>query len=258
MAEEIITQEGVKPNEETQVSQLTPIEMKAMEAGWVPEAEWNGDADQWRPAKEFLDRGELFKKIEDQNRTMKDMKRALDDMKQLHSRTREVEYARALASLKNQKKQALEEGNADAVIKLDDDIALVREEQTKFVNTPPQNIETPQEFTNWVEKNKWYETDPGMRGYADSLGRSLGVKGMSPIEVLQEVEKEVRKEFPHKFTNPNRNKPGSVEGSIKSGKSTENYVLSDIERQVMQRLVRTGTMTEKEYIASLKNYKTGV
>jgi hypothetical protein len=240
----------------TEAPKLTAIEQKAMEAGWVPEADWAGEPEQWRPAKEFLDRGELFKKIEDQNRTMKDMKRALDDMKHLQAKTREVEYARALASLKSQKKQALEEGNADSVIELDDQIDLVKTEQRKLEEGPAAEPQVAPEFTAWVDKNKWYETDPGMRGYADSLGRSLGVKGLTPMQVLQEVEQAVRKEFPHKFTNPNRQKPGAVEGSVKGGKSTETYALSDIERQVMQRFLRTGAMkTEKEYIDSLKNIK---
>ena len=253
MAEENKTAQEGEQVAAPEVPQLTAVEQKAMEEGWVPEAEWGGDPDQWRPAKEFLDRGELFKKIEDQNRTMKDMKRALDDMKHLQAKTREVEYARALTSLKSQKKQALEEGNADSVIAIDDQIDLVKTEQRKLEAGPSQEPEVAPEFTAWVDKNNWYETDPGMRGYADSLGRSLGAKGMTPMQVLQEVEKEVRKEFPHKFTNPNRQKPGAVEGSVKSGKSTDNYALSDIERQVMQRFVRTGAMTEKEYIASIKN-----
>ena len=84
--------------------ELSPTEQKAMEAGWVPQDQWEGDPDQWRPAKEFVDRGELFKKIEDQNRTIKEFKRALDDLKGHHAKTRETEYARALQVLKSQKK----------------------------------------------------------------------------------------------------------------------------------------------------------
>lgn len=238
----------------TEVKTLTPIEVKATEVGWVPEADWAGEPSQWRPAKEFLDRGELFKKIEDQNRSMKDMKRALEDLKQLNTKTRETEYARALATLKSQKKQALEEGNADGVIAIDDQIDLVKTEQRNFAGASNEPEVNPQ-FTDWVTKNSWYSSDAGMRGYADSLGRSLAVKGMSPENVLEEVEKEVRKTFKDKFENPNRSKQGTVEGSIKSGKSTESYALSDIERQVMQRFVRTGVMSEKEYITSLKNAK---
>lgn len=245
------------PNNEPQ---LTAAEQKAMEQGWVPQDQWEGDPEQWRPAKEFLDRGELFKKIEDQNRTIKEFKRALDDLKQHHSKTRETEYSRALQALKAQKKTALEEGDADTVIKLDDQIDLVKEEQQKL-KQQAQVQDAPvvdPEFTQWVEKNSWYESSQPMRAYADALGRDLAFKGLTPSQVLKEVEKQVRLEFPNKFTNPNRNKPGAVEGSTnKGGRSGDDVVLSDEERRVMQRFVRTGVMSEKEYIAELKRIKQG-
>ena len=239
------------------VPELSPVEQKAMEQGWVPQDQWDGDPEQWRPAKEFLDRGELFKKIEDQNRTIKEFKRALDDLKQHHAKTRETEYSRALQALKEQKKAALEEGDADAVIKLDDQIDLVKEEQQKLKQQPVTQDElVAPEFTTWVEKNSWYESSQPMRAYADALGRDLAFKGLTPSQVLKEVEKQVRLEFPNKFTNPNRNKPGAVEGSTnKGGRSNEVVELSDEERRVMQRFVRTGVMTEKQYMEELKRVK---
>ena len=245
------------PSNEPEVK-LSAAEEKAMEQGWVPEDQWDGDPEQWRPAKEFLDRGELFKKIEDQNRTIKEFKRALDDLKGHHAKTRETEYARALATLKQQKRAALEEGDAAAVIQLDDEIDLVKDEQNKLKQRDYQQTEVDvnPEFSSWVDKNKWYETNEPMKAYADALGRSLAVKGMSPSAVLQEVEKQVKLEFPNKFTNPNRNKPGAVEGSSnKGGKSSGEVSLSDEERRVMQRFVRTGVMTEKDYIAELRKIK---
>lgn len=259
MAEEnIVTPEGNAPAPEDNKPQLSAAEQQAMEQGWVPQDEWEGDPEQWRPAKEFLDRGELFKKIEDQNRTIKEFKRALDDLKGHHAKTRETEYARAIQALKAQKIAALEEGDAAAVVKLDDQIDLVKDEQSKLKQAA---IEQPQEqlnpeFTNWVDKNKWYETSQPMRAYADALGRDLAYKGMSPSEVLKEVERQVRDEFPQKFRNANRDKPGAVEGSTNKGaKGGNDVALSDDERRVMQRFVRTGVMTEKEYMAELKRIK---
>jgi hypothetical protein len=260
MAEEtIVAPEGNNAPENNE-PQLTAAEQKASEQGWVPQDQWEGDPEQWRPAKEFLDRGELFKKIEDQNRTIKEFKRALDDLKGHHAKTRETEYARALLSLKAQKKTALEEGDADSVIRLDDQIDLVKTEQGRLqaqaaVQEPTQ---VDPEFSNWVEKNSWYESSQPMRAYADALGRDLAFKGLTPSAVLKEVERQVKQEFPNKFTNPNRNKPGSVEGSTnKGGKSGDSYTLSDDERRVMQRFVRTGVMTEKEYIDQLKQISKG-
>lgn len=254
-------QENTSLEQTTQenTAQPSPVEQKAMDAGWVPQDQWDGDPDAWRPAKEFLDRGELFKKIEDQKRTMQDMKKALEELKTHHSKVRETEYARALQVLKAQKKTALEEGDADAVIKLDDQIDLVKDEQRRLQSAPqtagPSGEVNPV-FASWVEKNSWYDNNQPMRAYADALGRDLAMKGMSPVDVLKEVEKQVKAEFSNKFTNPNRNKPGAVEGSSgNSGKGGESFAMSDDERRVMQRFVRTGVMTEKEYIAELKRVK---
>lgn len=233
----------------------TEAEVRAMESGWVPQDQWEGDPDQWRPAKEFNDRGELFKKIDDQNRTVKELKRALDDMKKHHASVRETEFSRALDSLKQQKKTALQEGDAEQVIQLDDKIDLVKEEQSKLKNEPTQVQEQGPnpEFVDWTNRNKWYENNQPMRAYADALGRDLAYKGLAPSAVLKEVERLVRDEFPTKFTNPNRGKPGAVEGSSNKGGSTGNsFSLSDDERRVMQRFVRSGVMTEAEYVKDLK------
>lgn len=247
-----------KSTEQKEEYKPTAIELKAMEEGWVPQDQWEGDPDQWRPAKEFVDRGELFKKIDDQNRTVKELKRALDDMKKHHSQVRETEYAKALAALKEQKKSALEEGDAAQVIKLDDQIDLVKDEQRALKQEPAevQDQSPSPEFTNWTNRNKWYETSQPMRAYADALGRDLAYGGMKPSEVLAEVERQVRQEFPHKFTNPNRDKPSAVEGSVnKGGKANESFALSDEERRVMQRFVRSGVMTEEQYIKDLKSVR---
>ena len=250
MAEEI---KVVEPS--TEAPAHTEAEIRAMESGWVPQDQWEGDPDQWRPAKEFNDRGELFKKIDDQNRTVKELKRALDDMKKHHASVRETEFSRALDSLKQQKKTALQEGDADQVIQLDDKIDLVKEEQSKLKSEPQQPTEQAPnpEFVDWTNRNKWYENNQPMRAYADALGRDLAFKGLAPSAVLKEVERLVRDEFPTKFTNPNRGKPGAVEGSSTKGGSTGNsFSLSDDERRVMQRFVRSGVMTEAEYVKDLK------
>ena len=70
------------------------------------------------------------------------------------------------------------------------------------------------------------------------------------------MERQVRDEFPQKFRNANRDKPGAVESSTNKGvKGNNDVALSDDERRVMQRFVRTGVMTEKEYMVELKRIK---
>ena len=254
-----MTEENKIEATEQKPVELSPIEQKAMDSGWVPQDQWEGDPDQWRPAKEFLDRGELFKKIEDQSRTIKEFKKTLDAFSKHHSQVREVEYKRALETLKSQKKAALIDGDADLVVDLDEKIDLIRDEQRELsqsIPEPAQEVHNPV-FDNWVEKNSWYTSDRAMRSFADTRGRELHAEGYSPTEVLRMVEVETKKEFAHKFRNPNRDKPGAVESGTNKGTTSKGaYTLSPDERQVMQRFIKTiPGMTEEKYIADLKKIK---
>lgn len=238
--------------------QVNPVEAKAMEQGWVPQDQWQGDPDQWRPAKEFLDRGELFKKIDEQNRTLKEFRKTIDDLKSHNSKIAEIEYKRALDSLRKQKRDALAEGDADAVVEIEDRIDAVKEAQREVAAAPRQDVaaEVHPVFQAWVEKNPWFNNNRAMRSFANDVGREAAASGKTPSEVLEIVEKEVKKEFADKFKNPRREAPSSVEGSTNRGTSkADDYQLTDMERQVMNRFVRQGVMTKEEYIKQLKGKK---
>lgn len=259
MAEE--TQDIKQPEGEATPPQYSDTEQRAMSQGWVPKDEWDGDPDQWRPAKEFLDRGELFKKIDEQNRTIKEFKRVLDEFGKHHSQVRKVEYERALADLKAAKKEALVEGDADAVIDIDEKMQLVREKQKEAEASPAAKLPEPSVsennvvFRNWVDRNGWYENNKAMRAYADRIGNELGSQGgMSPTDILAAVEREVKKEFAHKFENPNRAKPGAVEGGgAKGSGKRDTFVPTEEERRVARRFAATiPGYTEEQYYSELK------
>jgi hypothetical protein len=238
----------------------TETEVKALDSGWVPKEEFQGEEHKWVDAGEFLRRGELFKKIEDQSKQLKDVRSALNEMKKLHSQVREVEYKRALDTLKAQKKAALEDGDADAVIAADERIDLVKEQVKQLQAEPtPQDesgTEHP-EFVAWSEQNNWYKSSAPMKAFADALGQELARAGNSPSEVLKKVAVEVRKEFPNKFRNPNQDKAGAVESGVGRGvSSTGKFTLSDDERRVMNTFIRQGVFkNEQEYVTELKKVR---
>lgn len=255
MTEEIKTPEG------EQTPELSPTEIKAHEAGWVPKEEYQGEEHKWVDAGEFLRRGELFKKIEDQSKQLKDVRSALNEMKKLHGQVKEVEYNRALATLRQQKKEALEEGDAEAVIAADEKIDLVKEQVKELKNEPQiaqeQSGSEHPEFVAWTEQNSWYKNSSPMKAFADALGADLARSGNSPSEVLRKVAAEVRKEFPNKFRNPNQDKAGSVETGTGARRSSGgSFTLSDEERRVMNTFIRTGVFkNEKEYVEELRKVR---
>lgn len=241
--------------------QFTEIEQRALDQGWRPKDEWDGDPEAWRPAKEFIDRGELFKKIEAQNRTIKQFQETLDQFAKHHSQVREVEYARAKKELLAAKKEALIEGDADAVIEIDEKLDAVKEAQRQADIKVPEVQAEPSVnpvFVAWRDRNSWYDSNEAMRAYADRIGNQLGAQGgYSAQDILSEVERRVKKEFASKFENPNRNKPGAVEGGThKAGGKKDSFQLTDEERRVMRKFVGSVPgMTEEKYIADLKKIK---
>jgi len=253
--------EQIAPNEQAPEEQveLSPVEQEALGSGWVPKEEFHGDEHKWVDAAEYLRRGELFKKIDLQSREIKDVRRALVEMKKLHASVRDVEYQRALDTLKAQKKSALEEGDADAVIAADDRIDMVREQQRiaalEPVDIPEQSGAAHPEFVEWTSRNNWYTSNGPMRAFADALGMELQGQGLAPSQVLKKVEEEVKKEFPNKFQNSRQGRPNPVEGGTPPGRSSTSFQLSPEERRVMNTFVRQGVMSEKEYIQELKRVK---
>lgn len=257
MAEEAQNNKGIEvPGE------LTPTQQEALNQGWVPKDDFDGDPEKWVEAGEFLRRGELFRKIESQSREMKELKKALNELAKHNSKIREVEYQRALDSLKQEKKTALSEGDADKVVEIDDRIDLVKAQQRQqaqeVVQQAQQQVqEIHPELRNWMNKNPWYEQTASMRGWADARGVELAQEGKSPNEVLSILEKEVKTRFSEKFHNPNRDKPGAVEPPVRNraAKASVEFELSDVEKQVMNTLIKSGTLTKEEYIEQLKAVK---
>lgn len=238
---------------------LTPTQQEALSQGWVPKEEFDGDEEKWVDAGEFLRRGELFRKIESQSKEMKDMRKALAEMAKHNSKIREVEYQRALDSLKQEKRTALSEGDADKVVEIDDKIDLVKTQQRQDAQQAVQsNIpEVHPELASWISRNGWYETTPSMRSWADGRGVELAQEGKSPTDVLRTLEKEVKQRFSEKFHNPNRDRAAAVEAPVRgrSSKADPEMELTDVEKQVMNTLIRSGALTKEKYLADLKAIK---
>lgn len=248
-------------NTPAEPTESTPAEDQARAQGWVPKDEWQGEG-KWRDAEAFLDRGELFQKIDAQRREVRELRKTQEAFNAHLKTVRDAEYKRALATLRDEKKSALIDGDADKVIKADEQILAVTQEfaEAKRATAPQTRIDpnAPAAFQAWTARNAWYsDSNRAMKLFADNVGTDLHAQGLSASEVLQEVEAQVRKEFPEKFKNPNRDKPSAVEGGKGGvgGTSKEVVNLSEMERKTMNTLVKAGVVTKEQYLADLKAVK---
>jgi hypothetical protein len=258
MSEQTENQEQLEQQEPT----LTPIEEKAIQMGWRPKEQFEGDEEEFIDAKEFVRRQPLFDRIESQNKQLKNVTKALEALKVHYTRVEEAAVQKAINQLKAQRKSALADGDGDSFELIDDEIKKAEQQlsQIEQVKNNPIVEETVvhPEWQAFQSRNPWYTNTGYMRKFADEIGADLASKGIPPVEVLKQVEQAVRKEFPNKFVNPNKEQAPTVEQSRGSSKQTgkdSDSFMNEQERKVMNDLVRSGLLTKEKYIADLKAVK---
>ena len=240
---------------------LSSTELEAIDEGWKTKEDWIADGKDeadWRPAKEFKERGELFRKIDALAHELKTTRSTMTALKGHYEKVKETEFKRALDTLKQEKKLALENGDVDAVIDIDEQISNVKDTQKAQKVQVQQQPEIHPDFTVWVQRNQWYANDREMQAFADSIGRAyaLNTPGIEPNKVLQYVTSKVKQAYPDKFTNPRREAPSPVDGAKAPRKNKEeDFALSEDEERVMNKLIKQKVLTKEQYIAELKSYK---
>lgn len=258
---ELENQSNEQPAEQQIEQKSDPFVERALELGWRPQEDWNGAPEDFIDAKEFVRRQPLFEKIDHQSKELRALKQAFEAFKTHHSKVKEVEYNRALAALKAEKRRALSEGETERALAIEDKLEEIQEQKAQFeqdaasVQVEEQPVARP-EFIRWRGENSWYGQDRAMTAFADKLGVELHTKGYSPQEVLSAITKEIRKEFAHKFKNPARDRASSVESGSRGGSKAESeFQMSDDERRIMNKIVAAGGITKEQYIAELKKVR---
>ena len=102
--------------------EYSDVEKRAMDMGWVPKDQYNGDPDRWKSAEVFLALDEPIKRIESQSKELKAVRKALEALQEHHSKVRENEYKRAMEDLKAARRQAYQDGDLDRVEALEERI----------------------------------------------------------------------------------------------------------------------------------------
>lgn len=223
-----MSEEAEVQTEEQEEQQTSGVEDKARSMGWVPKEEFKGDPERWRPAEEFVERGEnilpiLKERNEKLTSDIQELKSTMSELRQFYSKSEQRQYERALKDLKKRQKAAVEEGDTEAFSEIDKEIEALNKDvqETKEKPTNPA-------YDKWVAENHWYLNDPELHAYADSMGQYLAQTkphiANSPA-VFDEIKKLVKKQFPDKFDNPARKGPSTVESGAgaKGGKPKRSF-----------------------------------
>jgi hypothetical protein len=255
------------PEGDVQEESGNPIEAEARKMGWRPQDEYDGD--NWVNAEIFVARAPLIEKIEGMGKALKRVNSETEQIKEHYKKVKETAYQQALKDLRAERRAAIQEGDADTLDAVDEQLdklkeERIREEQEQQTSASSQTAEQVEAFQTWRQRNNWYQDHAEATELADTLGRGYHSEGATPDQVLAKVEKAIRKAFPELYRNPNRDKPsGTVTGSStkmadnKQTKQEQSLAgvkksLTDEQRQVMNKLVRSGMLTEEEYLRDFK------
>lgn len=253
------TQENEKPAP-------SPVEVAARESGWIPKEEWvaqGKNPDDWRSAKEYQERGELFDEIHQLKDSDKKTKAAFKALVEHHKKVYETAVKEAMAKLKAEKREALENHDIERVFAIDEEIEKVR---TKEIDVPKIDVPEPDvgptpTFKRWQKLNPWYsvsDENDDISRWADQIGFIYRKNNpdKSEVEFLEYVEKRVAKRFPEVFENPNSKRVSEVTPTNDSKPTTDSFKLTEEEEKVCKTLVDQGVMTRKQYVEEIKKVRS--
>lgn len=260
------------------------VEKEARSQGWVPKEEFRGPENAWVDAAEFVERGQKILPIlqannrrlmEEQRKEREKHQKELDELRQAteefkkfqkeayERKTRELDSE--IAKIREQKKQAIADGDGDLVVELDDrlDDLKTQKQEAKTVNdtTPPKQDNQPQvdpALKNWLDNNSdWFGKNRRATALANAIAEDVkdnnpGLSGVAFLEKLDEALSDdedmakllgkQKRQSPVGGGSAGQGRPASVK------KSYDN--LPEDAKRACDKFVAQKLMTREEYVSS--------
>ncbi len=233
--------------------QPTEIEVEAGEKGWKQEGEYEGPTGGYVSAKEFLQREPLFDKIKNQSKELKGLKKTIDAMVSQHKTQVDAQVTLRMDELKTAKTAAIEAGDVEQVNKIDAEL-----DQHKVAAAAAPEI--PDEVSEWVAENPWFNKDKEMNAWAIAHNKTYVANNadVSISDSLVATAEAVEKAFPEKFKPKPKTPASPVEGGSqpKDTKGKSNFSvsrLSEDQKTVYNQYVKVHKiMSHEDYFKGLE------
>ncbi len=235
--------EEIQEEEQSQVAALAEIQaeqQKARGTGWVPESEFRGKKENWRPAAEWNEYGDKhipFIKAElrgtkEENAALKEklgsLESVVEKMTTVQDKFGEDSYNKSISDIKTQRREAAGREDWEEYDRLEEQEAQIVKPAPVAETEPESNEQTQAipphpEAVKFMEAESWFNADPQLQKYAYYIGQELNKNKDPDAAPGQEkafyarVAREVKTMFPHKFTNPNQDKSDIVEPTLRGG-----------------------------------------
>ncbi len=210
---ESVSRETVSENQEYDYSD---VEKEAMARGWKPKDQFYGEETDYIPAKEFLDRGNLYGRIAQQNQIIRGLEKKINNLADISNRQYESQIQDKTAYYIQLKHEAIRNGDVDEVARIEHEYQKLyghpQNYQTSYQKSPSDPY--VDEFKH--RNSRWFnsDTDENYRMMGFAIDRDNELLGLYPDWNVEkrhrEVEESVKRAYPHRFTNMRRNLPPTV------------------------------------------------
>lgn len=258
------TKEGEVTNDVT-TPEYTEVEVKALDQGWVPKDQWEGDPEEWRPAKEFVERGEIFKNLHSTKRELAKTQAALNAQMRHHAVVFEKAYQKALKDLQMEKREAIKNQDFEQLAVVETKIESVQQEhaqeaaQLAQVQQVATQEQTNPKFAAFVESNSWYLTDRELNLEADIIGAKYVAQTGDKEGVFTHVAEQIKKRFPEKFGKAKVTSrvaaPSAVAAPARKDVGSRKPSINDVPehmKDVVRNFCQSTGMSEADYVKQLK------
>lgn len=242
------------------------VEELAAQLGWRADHEGEDAVD---AATYILRSKDIQKAMSKHNKDLKEnlntVQASINALKEHNERVYQADVKRLqaeIATLKKERKSAIELADVDKVEELDAQI----EEKQKDINAPKSTVAPKTNevanpvYDEWIKDNQWYLDDPEMAKFADTVAQNY--VGAPLPRIYSIVRQKVQEVFPEKFESSkagtsknNAVKPIGPVSPVDKGQpgkgSTNSFSKADLTPEqvsIMNQFVRGGIMTEEQYI----------
>lgn len=254
---------------------------EAGKLGWVEKESYRGLEREWVDAETFITRGEQINPILRANNER--LKKELDstragydkEIAELRAATEEFKTFQKdsferkqkqlqdeLLSLKEQRREAIREGDADLVVELEDRIEDAKTERDAKPVKPEPTVTDPTpapldpSLTAWIDGNKWFGEDIEATEIVNGIGAAIRKQfpKLEGKEFLAKLDERIDSRLPEIRGNKNQER-SSVDSSTGRGSSTtskkQSYDnLPSDAKAACDRFVKQGMFkTREEYVA---------
>lgn len=227
-------------------AEFSEVEREAMEQGWKPDGP--------KSAEQFISDGSYIKKIKNYGKKLQasdeeiaSLNATVAEMKKFMDQQRELGYQQAMKELQRERKAAEKEGDAVRVQEID------REMQ--------EAQPLPAETQAFLERHASWLSDPSyeaeqMREFAKKRDAELTKFNLSLGQIAEQIDKDLEVAFPKYFKKEVQEQPIMAVESDSTPRKTRKTAgyndLSPIQKDICNKLEKSGAMTREQYIENLK------